>query len=287
LREYHVIVFFYVGMEATFKPVSRLIELLGPKPTHPWGALIPQVLLWSFRRFCIQKLVTACDTPLTEQMWDDYLELISVYAPTGLNTIAMDWVIPENIQFVSSSLEEYNRFFVEFLDIVDMLLKVDDEVTQDSISTFLDSTMGEIIAGWLSGDCHVFLIFPMNEDYENEFTNEQCSRLVDTLITFQKSNTPAFHGTPPPLPEPPTYSDVAHPVFVPPPPLPELPVYLSDPHPDMIREPEPEPAPAAPEPEAPAPHTVKEALKRRRTYRAARAPHPESRGKTRRTHPSL
>lgn len=277
-------------MEATFKPVSRLIELLGPKPTHPWGALIPQVLLWSFRRFCIQKLVTACDTPLTEQMWDDYLELISVYAPTGLNTIAMDWVIPENIQFVSSSLEEYNRFFVEFLDIVDTLLKVDDDDTQDSISTFLDSTMGEIIEGWLSGDCHVFFIFPMNEDHENEFTNEQCSDLVNALITFQKSNTPAFHGVPPPLPELPSYSEEAHPVFQPPPPLPELPVYLDDPHAHMVREPEPQSEPTAPQSEPqpePIPQTVKEALKRRRTYRAARPVHPESRGKTRRTHPPL
>jgi hypothetical protein len=222
-------------------------------------------------------------------MWDDYLELISVYAPKGLNTIAMDWIIPENIQFVSSSLEEYNRFFVEFLDIVDTLLKVDDDATQDSISSFLDSTMGEIIAGWLSGDCHVFLIFPMNEDHENEFTDEQCSRLVDTLITFQKSNTPAFHGAPPPLPELPEYSDIPQPVAYQPPPLPELPVYSVDPHAEMRREPEPVPAPAAPqyEPVPPAPQTVKEALKRRRTYRATRPPHPESRGKTRRTHPPL
>jgi hypothetical protein len=126
-------------MEASFKPVSRLIELLGPKPTHPWGALIPQVLLWSFRRFCIQKLVTTCDIPLTEQLWDDYFELVSTYAPKGLNTIALEWLTPTNTEFVASSMEEYNRFFIEFLEIIDYVLKVDNDSIQDAITNFLDA----------------------------------------------------------------------------------------------------------------------------------------------------
>jgi hypothetical protein len=296
-----VFVFFEVGMEATFKPVSRLIELLGPKPTHPWGALIPQVLLWSFRRFCIEKLVQACNTPLTDQMWDDYLELVSVYAPKGLNTIAVDWIIPENIGFVSSSLEEYNRFFIEFLDIVDHVLKVDDNDTQDAVSNFLDSTMGDIIEGWLSGDYRVFLIYPMDEAAENQFTDEQCSKLINALITFEKSNTPASHTTDLPLPELPVYTEKPHEDIITTeavdapsePPEQEFiqqivrPMlrrrYQPDPQPQPEPQPEPEPEPQPqPEPELP---TAKEALKRRKTRRAILRE--GTRGKTRRTHPSL
>ena len=71
-------------MEVPFNPANQLTTLLGPKPTHPWGALIPQVLLWCFRRFCVKSLTEAYVTPITDELWDDHLELIRLYAPRGL-----------------------------------------------------------------------------------------------------------------------------------------------------------------------------------------------------------
>ena len=89
-------------MEVPFNPANQLTTLLGPKPTHPWGALIPQVLLWCFRRFCVKSLTEAYVTPITDELWDDHLELIRLYAPRGLESISISWMTPENIEFVHS-----------------------------------------------------------------------------------------------------------------------------------------------------------------------------------------
>ena len=91
-------------MDTDFHPVNQLTTLLGPTPTHPWEALIPQILLWSFRRFCIIKLSKTTDTPITEQIWDDHMELIRVYAPKGLDCVTTTWITDENIDIYDGKI---------------------------------------------------------------------------------------------------------------------------------------------------------------------------------------
>ena len=193
-----------------FDPYEKLKRILGPAPSHPWGALIPQALLWSFRRFCIQKLIVQ-EGALMEYLWEDHLELIHSYAPKGLEMACIDWLTPENIGHVSSSLDSYNTFFIEIMKMIDIVMEDSDYKMQDTISEFLDTGMGEYLYKWLGGAFLPFLIFPMKIEDDNEFTSAQFSRLISTLMDFSRvARGPAAPLVPPaPLEAPPAPLEVA------------------------------------------------------------------------------
>jgi hypothetical protein len=256
-------------METSFDPVNQLTTLLGPKPNHPWSALIPQVLLWSFRRFCIMKLIASDDIPITEQLWDDHFEMIHLYAPKGLENASSSWLSPENIDHLHAPLEEYNRFFFDFLLAIEESYRDND--LEDKIAVFLDDTIKYIIRDWLGEKYAQFLIFPMRDEDEEEFTDKQFDALLESLITFSPETTPAEPVVEPaiePPVEPPVEPAIEPPVEPPVEPAIEPPV-----------EPPVEPVPIV----EPAQITVRAALKRHRTFRAGMLR--LTRGKTRKLIP--
>ena len=176
----------YLVMNDDSDPVSQLETLLGPRPSHPWAALIPQILLWSFRRFCIAKLCKTSDTSLTEQIWDSHTELIDSYAPKGLEVAASIWITPENIDLVHSSLEDYNYFFLNVLAMIDGALVHEDADAEDMMATFLDTSMSAIIYNWVENQD--FLIFPMEGDDDDVFSDEQYMKLLVNLTEFAKNS---------------------------------------------------------------------------------------------------
>ena len=180
-------------MDESFDPMIQLNELLGDKPNHPWGALIPQVLLWCFRRFCIQKLTETSEELLAEQLWDDHFDLIHQHAPKGLESVSSTWFTPENVEHVHSSLEEYNRFFMEVLVMIDQAVRESDEEKESSVAEFLDVQIREAIQGWLGEEFTPFLIFPTDDAMEDEFTEDQFNALLAALMAFM-----AAHPSPAP-----------------------------------------------------------------------------------------
>jgi hypothetical protein len=189
---------------------DRLRTLLGPKPTHPWGALIPQLLLWSFRRFCVEKLLYCLDQPLSEQVWDDHLELVNRYCPHGLESVCATWLTEDNLALVHSSLEEYNAFFLDFVKVIDAALESDSEEEQAHVSEFLDETVRKLCREWvLGGTMEKFFIFPMEEDKDDIFTAEQMLQLIDNLIEYSRDRADKILEKEPvalpsaPLPPPP------------------------------------------------------------------------------------
>ena len=172
-------------MDTDFDPVNQLTTLLGPTPTHPWEALIPQILLWSFRRFCIIKLCKTSETPITEQIWDDHMELIRVYAPKGLECVTTTWITDENIEYVHSSLRDYNIFFLNILTMMDSAFVYSDTVAEDIISKFLDAEMPQVVNTWM-GDLKDFLIFPTSSENDDEFTDDQFVKVLTALMEYSK-----------------------------------------------------------------------------------------------------
>jgi hypothetical protein len=178
-------------MDAVFDPKKQLEKLLGPTPTHPWAALIPQVLLWSFRRFCVEKL-TLSEGGLEESLCDDLLELVHMYCAKGLEVVSIDWFTPDNIEEVSSPLGDYMRFFIEFSRELDRSLEEEDDKEQDILSEFLDESMGKTIAQWLHPAQMNLLIFPVDVDDDDEFSEAQFTRLINALLMYSyKSAEPA------------------------------------------------------------------------------------------------
>jgi hypothetical protein len=244
-------------MSQSSKLVVQLRELLGPKPNHPWGALLPQVLLWCFRRFCVDKLMSIHHMgPLSEQVWADHFELVNRYSPKGLNTISKDWLTPENIDTVYSSLEEWDRFFIECLGAIDDAMQMDDESAQDQLSEFLDEELSIVIRDWLDEEFQSFRIFPLTEADDDIFTDTQLNCLVQALMNYAQS-----HPEPVVKPEP----------IVEPEPVVE-PIPVVEPEPD-VEPPAPVPAPAA----AP---SVSAAIHNRRRTLCLRPRDRSTRGKT-------
>jgi len=287
-------------MDTSFNPKEELVRLIGPTPKHPWAALIPQILLWCFRRFCVQKL-NMFEGTLEESLCEDILDIVHTYCPKGLEIVSIEWFTPENIEQVASPLEDYMGFFSRFCRYLDDTIRDNDYATQDMLSEFLDESMGTILSGWLDERHNCFLIFPTEAEDDDQFSEGQFSKLINSLLmySYAKKETAALQEpvvelgpVPEPVVEPLVVEPVVEPV-VKSKPYSLLWQLISIPrHSQPIPEPEPEPEPVqvpapvqvqAPEP---VPVTVAEAVHRRRTLcvKGRRAQPP--RVKTRKTHPT-
>ena len=173
-------------MDVSFNPKDELQKILGPTPTHPWAALIPQILLWCFRRFCVQKLVLFEGT-LEENLCEELLDIVHTYSPNGLEMVSIEWFTPENIEQVSTPLEDYMAFFSKFCKYLDATIRVNDYDTQDILSEFLDSSMATIISGWLDEKHRCFLIFPTEGVDDDSFSEVQFSKLINALLMYSYS----------------------------------------------------------------------------------------------------
>ena len=181
---------------AGFEPIERLKGILGATPREPWSALIPQILRWCFRRFCIQNIISS-EGALRDSLWESHFELIERYCPKGLEVASMEWLTPENIGAMESSLDEYNRFFVEFVDVLDKTIVDDNYALQDELSEFLDTTISRVIFEWL-GDSP-FVIFPVDVADDDICTDTRLMKLVDALVKYTPVSVPAVAE---PEPEP-------------------------------------------------------------------------------------
>ena len=189
-----------------FNPTERINILLGPSTTDTWACLIPQVLLWCFRRFCIEKLMVFEGT-LYESLWDDHLELVQRYCPKGLEK-SIEWMTPENILTLHTSLELYNKFFVDFVIQLDIVIMGEDDAAQDEMSEFLDTKICSIISDWVSKKS--LLIFPMNPKEDDEFLH--MGKLIETLLDDVSAQ---IKPPPPPQPKPPQPKPKPQPLYRP------------------------------------------------------------------------
>ena len=290
-----------LAMDNAFIPRKELQKLLGPTPAHPWAALIPQILLWCFRRFCVQKLIMFEGT-LEESLCEDIMDIVHTYCPKGLEMVSIEWFTPENIEQVASPLEKYMAFFIRFCKYLDSSIYANDYENQDILSDFLDVSMGSILSEWLDAKHACFLIFPTEAENDDEFKEVHFSKLINSLLIYSYAEKGQGVES--------AKKEVAEPVVVPPP---VAPVYRSSssllwqlisipkyPQPPPQPPPQLLPVPLSPLPLPPAPLppqeleaavappvTVSEAIHRRRTMcvKGRRAQQP--RVKTRKTHPTL
>jgi hypothetical protein len=167
----------------TTEPFDRLRAILGPAPTTPWSVLIPQLVLWCFRRYCIQHLADAGDAALTEHAWADMEEFVNLYSPTGLTT-ATSWLTPDNIAEVHTPLEDYSVFFMDILRDLDDALMDEREEVQVVISDMLDEGIHAILMKWLGES--PFAIFPAEMDDIDLFSTEQSTLLIQKLAEYSR-----------------------------------------------------------------------------------------------------
>jgi hypothetical protein len=227
------------------KMIDRLRALLGPNPNNPWEALLPQLLLWCFRRFCVEKLLTLGDALLLEQVWDDHFDLVRNYAPRGLQNVGPAWLLPDHLATMHSTEEDFNQFFLDVLEAIDIALAEEDEAAQGSLSDMLDRGFREAVVDWLDDAENPLLIYPLSADDDDQFPDMRLVGLIRMIMAageVESETEGSEAGSEESLPEP-------EPAPAPP---------------ENTLPPNPLPAAAAP---APAAVAMATAAKRRRTYR--------------------
>ena len=187
------------------EPLTALKALLGESPANMWAALIPQGILWCFRRFCIQKLMTlGGDSLLLDELWEDHLELFTSYAPEGLKAYSALWFQPQNLVKLHTTLDGYNDFFVSVIRDIDTSLQTDsEEEVQVAISTFLDEGIRDCILEWLAGDAMIYMIYPKDESEYDTFPESRFVSLVQSMILINSRAGPPGPVEPPAVPLPP------------------------------------------------------------------------------------
>ena len=171
--------------------IDRLRALLGSKPRDeaPWGALLPQLLLWCFRRFCVEKLMILGDALLLDQVWEDYFELVQNYAPKGLQMIGKIWLTPDHLDQMVSTPDEYNELFLDILEMIDLALAEEDDLAQDQLSKFLDEDIRRTVLEWIPED-NPFCIYPTKSEDEDHFPDKKFIQLIKTIVHISEKNIP-------------------------------------------------------------------------------------------------
>jgi hypothetical protein len=167
--------------------LNELKKLLGPPATNAWAALIPQIILWCFRRFCIQHLADAHIAALNDYIWTDMVDFVEKYAPEGLSKAAM-WLTPENIQDVHSSLDDYNKLCTDILLYLDAALMDENEAVQNEMSDLLDEGIYRTFADWVVNK--ELLIFPTDTENGDVMPVEKFTALIQYLIEHSREPEP-------------------------------------------------------------------------------------------------
>jgi hypothetical protein len=113
---------------------------------------------------------------------------------------------------------------MEILVVIDTVVRDSDSDAENRIAEFLDVDMKYAIKEWLGEEFKSFLIFPMDDSADDEFTDEQFNKLLDALMKFMSDNPPPAEPAAEPVPE--AVPEVPTVTVTVPVPVPEVPPYL-------------------------------------------------------------
>ena len=161
----------------------KMEQILGSPPENLWSAILPQILMWSFRRYFLKALEEP-DKSLIDDTWTDFIDLIKRYAPESFKKDAINFMHPDVVDMVPMSLEALDTFLREIIELFDKALKTDDDDMIQELATFLDDEVPILIKEWL-GDVYIPLyIFPETVEEEEDFTTERRQQFLQSVGHF-------------------------------------------------------------------------------------------------------
>jgi len=135
---------------------ERFAKLFVYPPKNAWNAVLTQLLCWSFRRFCVDRLTNDLSG---SELWDSHFTLISDFAPPEFQPHLDNWMVPENLVHVGN-LGQLDQTFRSIIDVLDKAVhEVDDEI-QEELATLLDEGMTQVLEKWLGPVYAPYSIFP-------------------------------------------------------------------------------------------------------------------------------
>ena len=144
---------------------ATFAKLLQHPPKNAWNAVLTQLLSWSFRRFCVDRLTTDLSGSVDDglALWDSHFSLITDFAPPQFKPHLDNWLAPETLTHVGN-LGLMDVTFRHMVSQMDAAVAADDEATQDELATLLDEEMGDLLEKWLGTAYAPYSIFPNSEE---------------------------------------------------------------------------------------------------------------------------
>jgi hypothetical protein len=166
--------------------LKRLETILGEPPQNLWTAILPQLILWCFRRFFLKTLDSSAELAgsLITEAWGDFLDLVDRYAPTNLKSSAALWLNPDVVASCPLSLDALDSFLRDLVKVFDNAIRKEEDDVVADLAIFLDEQVPTALRDWL-GDVYAPLyFFPQSSTEEEDFTEDQKNALALSVGEF-------------------------------------------------------------------------------------------------------
>jgi hypothetical protein len=143
----------------------------------PWSILIPQLLFYCFRNYCLKRIVN--DISSNEVEWNSLYELCTMNCDDNFKLYIPDFFEPSIFEHVEDP-ELIQLFFNNFISSFNVLLKNQSNKLEEQFTNFLDKDIfdffNEIVIN------KEFLIFPTNVD--GELDEQKYLKLRATVLNY-------------------------------------------------------------------------------------------------------
>ena len=143
----------------------------------PWSILIPQLLFYCFRNYCLKRIVN--DISSNEVEWNSLYELCTMNCDDNFKLYIPDFFEPSIFEHVEDP-ELIQLFFNNFISSFNILLKNQSNKLEEQFTNFLDKDIfdffNEIVIN------KEFLIFPTNVD--GELDEQKYLKLRATVLNY-------------------------------------------------------------------------------------------------------
>lgn len=167
-------------------------------PTSKWDVLLPQIVLYSYKRFCMARLAEDASAVLiadpvdlsgglpasNESLWSSQIELVSAFAPEIVKPFLEEWWKPEITEQVSI-LEDLDVYLRNLTIEFDTALLTDHFEKQNEIAELLEEDFYLYFQNWIPDEFKDYFFFP-TVDADDDTLNSSLQKILELLKPEKK-----------------------------------------------------------------------------------------------------
>jgi hypothetical protein len=143
----------------------------------PWSILIPQLLFYCFRNYCLKRVIQ--DISSNDIEWNSLYELCTMNCDDSFKTYVPDFFEPCVFEHVEDP-ELIELFFKNFIKSFNILLQNPTDQLEQQFTQFLDKDIFDFFQETIKNKD--FLIFPTSVD--NELDEQKYLNLRSTILNY-------------------------------------------------------------------------------------------------------
>jgi hypothetical protein len=173
-------------------------------PKTKWEVLLSQVVLYSYKQFCMARLAeedsaSQIAEPLDlsgglpvsqDHLWSTQYELVSHFAPEKFKPYLEEWWKPEIISELSY-LEDLDTYLRELTTEFDEALLTNNFEKQTAIAELLEEDFALYFDSWIPEEFHEYRFFPSPE--ESDVKDEVFDAILKRLYPTQQEKQQKLH----------------------------------------------------------------------------------------------